>query len=101
MRIKKGGNCTSLYNANLPMVAFFRLNKTESISKSEIMSNLMTNHKHNIFFHRNSKGSSDSCVFMDGVVEMAQYFPGGKAQDIFSETINFVNRGIPSGQVFN
>ena len=88
---KKSGKITSLYNATIPIVAFFRLNKTESISKSEIVSNLMTNHKYNPFFHRNSKASSDSCVFMDGVVEMAHYFPGGSTQDIFSETITFVN----------
>ncbi|KAL6483801.1 hypothetical protein MHYP_G00086730 [Metynnis hypsauchen] len=72
-----------------PMVFFLRLGSI-SISKSQLMNGLI-NPKHDTFFHRNSPGNSRSCLFMEGLVEIAWYCPAGNTDDLFSECIAFCN----------
>ncbi|MEQ2200650.1 hypothetical protein XENOCAPTIV_001296 [Xenoophorus captivus] len=78
-----------VYNAETPMVSFFRLGST-SLSKSQLM-NALINDRHNTFFHRNCPGSTKSRHLMDGVAEIAWYCPAGKPNDFFFDCIAFCN----------
>ncbi|XP_050988544.1 interferon-induced very large GTPase 1 isoform X1 [Labeo rohita] len=78
-----------MYEAETPMVAFFRFGAA-SLSKSQLMNSLI-NEKHNTFFHRNCPGSSRTRVMMDGLVEIAWYCPSGKETDRFNHCVAFCN----------
>uniref|UniRef100_A0A9J7YSU0 VLIG-type G domain-containing protein n=1 Tax=Cyprinus carpio carpio TaxID=630221 RepID=A0A9J7YSU0_CYPCA len=78
-----------IYKAETPMVFFFRFGSVSS-SKSQLMNSLI-NEKHNTFFHRNCSGSSRTRVLMDGVVEIAWFYPSGKNTDKFTECVAFCN----------
>ena len=81
----------AIYDAELPMVAFFRFGLC-SKSKSEILSSLLMNQKHDVFFHRNSKNSREIPIMMNGVVEIAWFFPTKKdTERRFEECITFTN----------
>ncbi|XP_069005656.1 interferon-induced very large GTPase 1-like isoform X2 [Embiotoca jacksoni] len=75
--------------AETPMVSFFRLGSL-SQSKSHLMNSLI-NDTHSTFFHRNCKGSTKSRHLMDGVAEIAWYFPAGNPNDSFTDCIAFCN----------
>ncbi|XP_060760108.1 interferon-induced very large GTPase 1-like [Neoarius graeffei] len=79
----------SISVAQTPMVAFFRLGSA-SLSKSQLMNNLI-NEKHHTFFHRDCRGSSRNRLLMDGVVEIAWYCPSGKETDYFPDCVAFCN----------
>ncbi|KAI4899398.1 hypothetical protein NFI96_017008 [Prochilodus magdalenae] len=72
-----------------PMVFFFRIGHI-SFSKSHLLSRLI-NEKHNTFFHRNCPGSTTDRLLMDGVVEIAWYFPSGKRTDRITDCVAFCN----------
>ncbi|XDV12169.1 hypothetical protein PO909_000889, partial [Leuciscus waleckii] len=76
-----------IYNAQTPMVSFFRFGSVSS-SKSQLMNSLI-NEKHNTFFHRNCPGSSRTRVLMDGVVEIAWFCPSGSYDDKFTDCVAF------------
>ncbi|XP_062874145.1 interferon-induced very large GTPase 1-like [Trichomycterus rosablanca] len=78
-----------VYEAETPMVAFFRLGDV-SFSKSQLM-NSLTNEKHQTFFHRHCRGSIKTRRLMDGVVEIAWYCPSGKETDYFTDCVAFCN----------
>ncbi|XP_058624754.1 interferon-induced very large GTPase 1-like [Onychostoma macrolepis] len=78
-----------IYKAKTPMVFFFRFGSVSS-SKSQLMNSLI-NEKHNTFFHRNCSGSSRTRVLMDGLVEIAWFYPSGTYDDKFSECVAFCN----------
>ncbi|XP_065134321.1 interferon-induced very large GTPase 1-like [Paramisgurnus dabryanus] len=78
-----------VYKAETPMVSFFRFGSV-SLSKSQLMNNLI-NEKHNTFFHRNCPGSSRTRLLMDGVVEIAWFWPTGKNTDTFTDCVAFCN----------
>ncbi|XP_058617127.1 interferon-induced very large GTPase 1-like [Onychostoma macrolepis] len=78
-----------VWKAETPMVSFFRFDPLSS-SKSQLMNNLV-NERHNMFFHRDCKGSSSTGLLMDGVVDIAWYCPSGKNTDKFSQCIAFCN----------
>ncbi|XP_051797446.1 interferon-induced very large GTPase 1-like [Acanthochromis polyacanthus] len=75
--------------AETSMVSFFRLGSL-SVSKSQLM-NTLINERHNTFFHRNCQGSTKSHHLIDGVAEIAWYFPAAKATDSFTDCIAFCN----------
>ncbi|XP_066536389.1 interferon-induced very large GTPase 1-like [Hoplias malabaricus] len=91
--IDTSGNVESMslpmYQAQTPMVAFFRMGSISS-SKSQL-ANSFINEKHNTFFHRHCPGSNKSRLLMDGVVEIAWYLPSGKNTDYFSDCVAFCN----------
>ncbi|XP_060106640.1 interferon-induced very large GTPase 1-like [Heteronotia binoei] len=89
---EKGSKCADklIYQVATPVVSFIRFS-TSSSSKSQILNNLLSKHKHNIFFHRHCKGSDNNCLLMKGVVEIAWYCPGGKENDMFDTCIAFTN----------
>ncbi|XP_065134320.1 interferon-induced very large GTPase 1-like [Paramisgurnus dabryanus] len=78
-----------VYKAETPIVSFFRFDSVSS-SKSQLMNNLI-NEKHNTFFHRNCPGSSRTRLLMDGVVEIAWFWPSGKNTDKFNNCVAFCN----------
>uniref|UniRef100_A0A3B3UHT1 VLIG-type G domain-containing protein n=1 Tax=Poecilia latipinna TaxID=48699 RepID=A0A3B3UHT1_9TELE len=78
-----------IYKGQTPMVSFFRLGSM-SLSKSQLM-NALINDRHDTFFHRNCKGSTKSRHLMDGVAEIAWYYPAGKPNDFFTDCIAFCN----------
>ncbi|XP_043943017.1 interferon-induced very large GTPase 1-like [Protopterus annectens] len=77
-------------SASLPLVSFVRVGNSLS-SKSQILSNVISRQKHNVFFHRHCSGSSPDVCLMDGVVEIAWYCPGGRGADIFDHCVAFTN----------
>ncbi|KAB0370679.1 hypothetical protein FD755_017088 [Muntiacus reevesi] len=74
-----------------PIVSFIRVGTGFSASKSQIMNCLLSEHKHDVFFHRHCKGSSKDCLLMRGVVEVAWYCPGGEEQERFDKCLTFTN----------
>ncbi|XP_062843751.1 interferon-induced very large GTPase 1-like [Trichomycterus rosablanca] len=78
-----------VYEAETPMVAFFRLGDV-SFSKSQLMNSLI-NEKHQTFFHRHCPGSIKNRLLMDGVVEIAWYCPSGNETDHFTDCVAFCN----------
>ncbi|XP_062874168.1 interferon-induced very large GTPase 1-like [Trichomycterus rosablanca] len=78
-----------VYEAETPMVTFFRLGDV-SFSKSQLMNSLI-NEKHQTFFHRHCRGSIKTCLLMDGVVEIAWYCPSGNETDHFTDCVAFCN----------
>ncbi|XP_076866538.1 interferon-induced very large GTPase 1-like isoform X2 [Brachyhypopomus gauderio] len=86
---KSSNKTKPIYQAETPMVAFFRLGSVSS-SKSQLMNSLI-NEKHNTFFHRHCPGSSRTRLLMDGVVEIAWYLPSGKSTDHFPDCVAFCN----------
>ncbi|XP_067111275.1 interferon-induced very large GTPase 1-like [Osmerus mordax] len=79
-----------MFNTPVPVASFIRLGES-SISKSEILNNVISKQKHKVFFHRNCKGSTRDCLLMDGVVEITWYCPAGKEDDIFDDCVAFLN----------
>ncbi|KAI4564323.1 hypothetical protein MJT46_010121 [Ovis ammon polii x Ovis aries] len=74
-----------------PIVSFIRVGTGFSASKSQIMNCLLSERKHDVFFHRHCKGSSRDCLLMGGVVEVAWFCPGGEEQDRFDNCLTFTN----------
>uniref|UniRef100_A0A8C4S947 Interferon-induced very large GTPase 1-like n=1 Tax=Erpetoichthys calabaricus TaxID=27687 RepID=A0A8C4S947_ERPCA len=72
------------------VVSFMRFGRCSS-SKSQILNGLMNNQKHNIFYHRDCKGSTSNLILMNGVIEISWYCPGGKDDDLFSDCVAFMN----------
>ncbi|KAK3524988.1 hypothetical protein QTP86_012195 [Hemibagrus guttatus] len=79
----------AMSEAQTPMVAFFRRGSLSS-SKSQLMNSLI-NEKHHTFFHRHCPESSKNRLLMDGVVEIAWFYPSGKETDYFSNCVAFCN----------
>ncbi|XP_043337808.1 interferon-induced very large GTPase 1-like [Cervus canadensis] len=78
-------------HVSVPIVSFIRVGTGFSASKSQIMNCLLSEHKHDVFFHRHCKGSSRDCLLMGGVVEVAWFCPGGEEQDRFDNCLTFTN----------
>ncbi|XP_036375377.1 interferon-induced very large GTPase 1-like [Megalops cyprinoides] len=73
-----------------PIISFIRLGSS-SQSKSQILNNVISKQKHDVFFHRHCRGSTPSRLLMDGVVEVSWYLPGGRRDDTFDSCVAFVN----------
>ncbi|XP_074845148.1 interferon-induced very large GTPase 1-like [Carettochelys insculpta] len=80
-----------IYQAATPVVSFSRIGHSPHSSKSKILNALLSKHRHDIFFHRDCRGSSKDCLLMKGVVEVSWYCPGGKNDDRFDNCIAFTN----------
>ncbi|XP_062874132.1 interferon-induced very large GTPase 1-like [Trichomycterus rosablanca] len=78
-----------VYEAETPMVAFFRLGDV-SFSKSQLMNSLISK-KHQTFFHRHCPGSIKNRLLINGVVEIAWYCPSGNETDHFTDCVAFCN----------
>ncbi|XP_043760332.1 interferon-induced very large GTPase 1-like [Cervus elaphus] len=78
-------------HVSAPIVSFIRVGTGFSGSKSQIMNCLLSERKHDVFFHRHCKGSSRDCLLMGGVVEVAWFCPGGEEQDRFDKCLTFTN----------
>ncbi|XP_069409483.1 interferon-induced very large GTPase 1-like [Ovis canadensis] len=78
-------------HVSAPIVSFIRVGTGFSASKSQIMNCLLSERKHDVFFHRHCKGSSKDCLLMGGVVEVTWFCPGGEEQDRFDNCLTFTN----------
>ncbi|XP_069493951.1 interferon-induced very large GTPase 1-like [Ambystoma mexicanum] len=81
---------TFISGARTPMVSCFRIGESSS-SKSQLMNRLLSDHNHNIYFHRHCRGSSNASVLMPGIAEIFWYCPSGKEDDRFHQCIAFIN----------
>ncbi|XP_072466211.1 interferon-induced very large GTPase 1-like [Notamacropus eugenii] len=77
--------------APIPIVSFIRIVSSASSSKSQILNSLLSKHKHDAFFHRHCRGSSESCLLMRGMVEISWFCPGGRDEDRFERCVAFTN----------
>ncbi|XP_012892225.1 PREDICTED: interferon-induced very large GTPase 1-like [Dipodomys ordii] len=73
------------------IVSFIRVGNGLSASKSLIMNCLLSKRKHDVFFHRHSRGSSKDCLLMGGVVEICWFCPAGEEEDRFDNCVAFTN----------
>ncbi|KAM6405878.1 interferon-induced very large GTPase 1-like isoform 1-T2 [Pluvialis apricaria] len=80
-----------IYQAETPIVSFIRIGSSPSSSKSQILNALLSEKKHDTFFHRDCKGSTKDCLLMKGVVEIAWYCPRGSDDDSFDCCVAFCN----------
>ncbi|XP_073464698.1 interferon-induced very large GTPase 1-like [Aquarana catesbeiana] len=76
--------------SDFPVVFFTRFGNTP-FSKSQILNNLLSKHKHDIFFHRNCEGSVKNRILVDGLAEIFWFCPSGKDTDQFKKITAFVN----------
>ncbi|XP_075700551.1 interferon-induced very large GTPase 1-like [Rhinoderma darwinii] len=75
---------------HVPVISFTRVGSHE-FSKSQLLTNLLSKHKHNIFYHRNCEGSIKNRVLINGMAEIFWFCPTGKDTDQFSQSLAFVN----------
>ncbi|XP_073464694.1 interferon-induced very large GTPase 1-like [Aquarana catesbeiana] len=76
--------------SDFPVVCFTRFG-TAPFSKSQILNNLLSKHKHDIFFHRNCEGSVKNRILVNGLAEIFWFCPSGKDTDQFKKFTAFVN----------
>ncbi|KAM5319596.1 interferon-induced very large GTPase 1-like isoform 1-T2 [Glossophaga mutica] len=74
-----------------PIVSFIRVGNNLSASKSQIMNCLLSNRRHDVFFHRHCRGSTKDCLLMKGVVEVCWFCPGGGEEDRFGNCLALTN----------
>ncbi|XP_063278828.1 interferon-induced very large GTPase 1-like [Prinia subflava] len=80
-----------IFQAQTPIVSFFRIGSSASSSKSQLLNALLSRRKHDTFFHRHCRGSTRECLLMEGVVEIAWYCPRGSPDDTFECCVAFCN----------
>ncbi|XP_063278775.1 interferon-induced very large GTPase 1-like [Prinia subflava] len=88
---KKSYNNKLIFQAQTPIVSFFRIGSSASSSKSQLLNALLSRRKHDTFFHRHCRGSTRECLLMEGVVEIAWYCPRGSPDDTFECCVAFCN----------
>lgn len=80
----------SLVTYKAPIVSFVRFSKQDK-SKSKIMNEVISDSKHDYFFHRDCEGGTSKRLLGEGLVDMCWYLPTGKDEDIFPDAIAFLN----------
>ncbi|PIO15265.1 hypothetical protein AB205_0168360, partial [Aquarana catesbeiana] len=80
----------TICQSDFPVVCFTRFG-TAPFSKSQILNNLLSKHKHDVFFHRNCEGSVKNRILVDGLAEIFWFCPSGKDTDQFKKFTAFVN----------
>ncbi|KAM5183121.1 interferon-induced very large GTPase 1-like isoform 2-T3 [Callospermophilus lateralis] len=83
--------CQQMCCVSTPIVSFIRVGNGLSASKSQIMNCLLSEHKHDVFFHRHCRESSKDCLLMGGLVEICWFWPGGEVEDRFDNCVTFMN----------
>ncbi|KAM4690556.1 interferon-induced very large GTPase 1-like [Rhinophrynus dorsalis] len=79
-----------IYDVEFPVVCFRRFGHSD-FSKSQILNNLLNKHKHDIFYHRDCKGSTKDSILMEGLVEIFWFCPDGKDDEQSVQGPAFVN----------
>ncbi|XP_063278740.1 interferon-induced very large GTPase 1-like [Prinia subflava] len=87
----KSYNNKLIFQAQTPIVSFFRIGSSASSSKSQLLNALLSRRKHDTFFHRHCRGSTRERLLMEGVVEIAWYCPRGSPDDTFECCVAFCN----------
>uniref|UniRef100_A0A8C0ZDK2 Interferon-induced very large GTPase 1-like n=1 Tax=Cyanistes caeruleus TaxID=156563 RepID=A0A8C0ZDK2_CYACU len=87
----KSCNNKLIFQTHAPIVSFIRIGSSASSSKSQLLNALLSERKHNTFFHRHCRGSTRERLLMEGVVEIAWYCPRGSPDDTFERCVAFCN----------
>ncbi|XP_005533088.1 PREDICTED: interferon-induced very large GTPase 1-like [Pseudopodoces humilis] len=87
----KSYNNKLIFQTQTPIVSFIRIGSSASSSKSQLLNALLSERKHNTFFHRHCRGSTRERLLMEGVVEIAWYCPRGSPDDTFERCVAFCN----------
>ncbi|XP_005533089.1 PREDICTED: interferon-induced very large GTPase 1 [Pseudopodoces humilis] len=87
----KSYNNKLIFQTQTPIVSFIRIGSSASTSKSQLLNALLSERKHNTFFHRHCRGSTRERLLMEGVVEIAWYCPRGSPDDTFERCVAFCN----------
>ncbi|XP_076698541.1 interferon-induced very large GTPase 1-like [Callospermophilus lateralis] len=88
---KNSHKCQQMCCISTPIVSFIRVGNGLSASKSQIVNCLLSEHKHDVFFHRHCRESTKNCHLMGGVVEICWFWPGGEVEDRFDNCVTFMN----------
>ncbi|XP_033107242.1 interferon-induced very large GTPase 1-like [Anneissia japonica] len=85
------GSCEhSMTMYPLPIISVIRLGRP-LISKSKIINYVISDLRHNVFFHSECDGGTLERKISDGLLEIAWYLPTGKPKDISTEGLTFLN----------
>ena len=76
-----------LISYRAPLVSFMRFGK-HNVSKSHILNSVISESKHDYFFHFNCDGGSAERLLVGGLVEVCWYLP---SDDIFPDVVSFAN----------
>ena len=76
-----------LISYRAPLVSFMRFG-THNVSKSQILNSVISESKHDIFFHFNCDGGSAQQLLVSGLVEVCWYLP---SDHIFPDVVSFAN----------
>uniref|UniRef100_A0A8D2MSI6 VLIG-type G domain-containing protein n=1 Tax=Zonotrichia albicollis TaxID=44394 RepID=A0A8D2MSI6_ZONAL len=87
----KSYNNKLIFQAHTPIVSFIRIGSSASSSKSQLLNALLSERKHDTFFHRHCRGSTRERLLVEGLVEIAWYCPGGSPDDTFERCVAFCN----------
>ncbi|XP_057876634.1 interferon-induced very large GTPase 1-like [Melospiza georgiana] len=80
-----------IFQAHTPIVSFIRIGSSAFSSKSQLLNAVLSKRKHDTFFHRHCRGSTRERLLMEGLVEIAWYYPGGSPDDTFECCVAFCN----------
>ena len=80
----------ALVKCKFNMVAFIRYGKT-IFSKSKMMNAILTQNKHDVFFHKEAPCGREKRLISNGTVELSHFLPSGNMQDSFKEPVLFFN----------
>ena len=79
-----------IVDCKAPIVSFMRFGKLQRFSKSQLLSNILSDHAH--FFHWNLiEGSDPKRRAVDGLVDICWYLPSGQDSDSFPTVVSFAN----------
>lgn len=65
----------SMIDCQAPIISFLRLSGSEERSKSKLLNEVISDSKHDFFFHWDCEGASVKRVLVEGVVELCWYLP--------------------------
>ena len=70
-----------IVDCNAPIISFMRFGKLNKFSKSELLSNILSEHSH--FFYWNLiKGPTPKRRIVEGLVDVCWYLPSGKSENV-------------------
>ena len=77
----------------MPIISFVRIgtHTKNTLSKSKILNDVISDAHHDYFFHRDCRGGQFHTKLGSGLVDMCWYLPSGNPTDSFSDAITFMN----------
>ena len=83
----------SIIDYPTPIVSFIRIGKNQRLgaSKSKLLNDVISDSRHDFFFHRDCSGGQHNRILGEGLVDMCWYLPNGESTDIFPDAFTFLN----------